>query len=331
MIRPALETLHRAHPDILIDLLIPDFAKPLFEADPRVHKILTLKDTWFSSKSLKDRWLAQLKMTDEIKRQCYDAAVDFRGDLRHHLMMVKAGVPIRIGYGITGGGFMLTQDIAYDCKLHQVQLNQALLSFLQLQDRPIVNTPLHFPAEQIQDWRKRWHFLFDTDAFNIAVHPGAGYPSKRWPAEYFHELMQRIAESNAKARFVLIGSEDEKKLFIPSRDLTARTSDLRGKTSLGELAYLLSRFDYFIGHDSGPAHIAAAQGIPGLIIMSGTNRSQNWRPFSDQLSLIEFPVACSPCEARQCPLGHHDCMRKLLPDAVFKRIQILMPRCRGTL
>jgi ADP-heptose:LPS heptosyltransferase len=48
------------------------------------------------------------------RKKGYDLAIDFRGDLRLMVMMFLCGIPERLGYGRTGGEFLLTKRIPYD-------------------------------------------------------------------------------------------------------------------------------------------------------------------------------------------------------------------------
>jgi heptosyltransferase-2 len=57
---------------------------------------------------------------------------------------------------------------------------------------------------------------------------------------------------------------------------------------LAELARLLSRCALFIGHDSGISHLAAALGLPCLILW-GETAEEVWRPLSDKVGLLKHP------------------------------------------
>jgi len=61
---------------------------------------------------------------------------------------------------------------------------------------------------------------------------------------------------------------------------------LRGQTDLHELACILKRASFFIGNDSGPAHLAAAQSVPILLISSATNKIDFWHPWSDCMTIV---------------------------------------------
>ena len=75
--------------------------------------------------------------------------------------------------------------------------------------------------------------------------------------------------------------------------------------ALGELRLLISC-------DSGPVHLAAAQGVPVLVLFGPTS-AVRWGPPPPGRAL-SLGLACQPCSnhgGERCPLGHHDCLRGL--------------------
>jgi heptosyltransferase-2 len=82
------------------------------------------------------------------------------------------------------------------------------------------------------------------------------------------------------------------------------------KLPFGLAKALLRRAAVLVTSDSGPRHIAAAFGTP-TVVLHGPMDPRLSR--SDQRHLVELraDLPCSPCGRRECPLGHHDCMRLL--------------------
>jgi len=99
--------------------------------------------------------------------------------------------------------------------------------------------------------------------------------------------------------------------------------DGTGRLSVVELAALLEQADLFAGADSGPAHLAAAVGTPGVVLFSGTNNPRQWRPWGEDVRVVRHAVECSPCHRRRCPWREHPCMRRLSPRQVTEAIERL--------
>jgi ADP-heptose:LPS heptosyltransferase len=111
----------------------------------------------------------------------------------------------------------------------------------------------------------------------IGLHVGASDPSRRWPADSFASLGDRLAALR-RARIVLTGSEQERSLTAAVRRLmTAAAIDLAGMTELGELAAVISALDLLITNDTGISHVAAATRTPSIILF-GPTRPARWAP-----------------------------------------------------
>ena len=328
MTRPALALLHKKFPAAEMDLLVSDDLAPLFDGAPGIHRTIGLSDHWFAGhpSAWRQLWSA-FKILGVLKKNRYNLAIDFRGDFRHILLMFFAGIPKRLGYGITGGGFLLTDTQLYPWDAHQVYVNIKILESLGISSpAEPENSPLAIAASQrLKFQNAAGKFLTNRHAPRILLHAGAGYPSKRWPGERFQELIQRMLQK-LSGQIILIGTEAEKKFLGDVPPAGERIMDLRGKTVLEDLPVLFEASQIFIGNDSGPAHLAAAQGLETIVLFSGTNDAKTWHPWTKRLHLLTHPVPCSPCEARECPLGHHDCMKKITIDRVFEEIQATLGR-----
>lgn len=310
MVRPAIDAVLSHFPEATVDFLVAAENAPLFAHEPRLN-LIPMTHHWFSRRS---NWLDKMtemeKLVPILRREHYDLGIDFRGDLRNILLMTFAGIPERVGYGITGGGFLLTRQEPYDSSLHQTSLNMKLLNSLGIDEKPSARA-FSYPAEKKSSFKEN-----AARPFRVIIHPGAGYASKRWPAENFRSLIEKILATYSFAHVVLIGTREDQQLF-PILEQEGAITDLRGKTKIEDLPALFDTARLYIGNDSGPAHLAAFQNLPGIIIFSGTNQPALWQPWSEKFQIIRHEVPCSPCEAQQCPLTHHDCLQKISVDQVL--------------
>jgi ADP-heptose:LPS heptosyltransferase len=156
---------------------------------------------------------------------------------------------------------------------------------------------------------------FGEDAPLLAVHLGAGTAAKRWPARHWQELIGRFL--NEGWRVIMVGGPDDvaTATTVPPQP---GLRDWTGQLAVTETAALLERADFFIGTDSGPAHIAASAGIPSVVLFSGTNKPAQWRPWSRRTLVLRNRVACRPCHQKICPLADHPCMAGIRPERVFR-------------
>jgi len=160
---------------------------------------------------------------------------------------------------------------------------------------------------------------FAAKAPLLVVHLDAGTAAKRWPREHWRTLVGRFLDEGW--RVIAVGGPDDVNADAdgrPALDPHPGLRDWTGRLPLTETAALLERADLFIGPDSGPAHLAACAGVASVVLFSGTNRRQQWRPWSRKALVLREPVACSPCHRKVCPLADHPCMAGLDPDRVHR-------------
>lgn len=125
-------------------------------------------------------------------------------------------------------------------------------------------------------------------AVRLALHPGSGSERKNWPEPRWTELVARLA-ARPGLGLLLVGGEAEgdrlerlAALATPSRLVLARS------LPLPELARRLAGCTAFVGHDSGITHLAAALGLPGVVLWGDTHETV-WRPRSDRMCLLRAP------------------------------------------
>jgi heptosyltransferase-2 len=82
----------------------------------------------------------------------------------------------------------------------------------------------------------------------------------------------------------------------------------------------ISNLDLLITGDSGPMHVAAAFQIPTVAIFGPTKDSETSQWMNKKSVIIKKNLECQPCMKRTCPLGHHDCMKKIKAKQVLKAI-----------
>jgi heptosyltransferase-3 len=122
----------------------------------------------------------------------------------------------------------------------------------------------------------------------IALHPGSGSEKKNWPEEKWADLLQHLVNST-DFNLLLIGGEAEgERLQRLAAALPPTRTRVAQSLPLAELARLLQRCAAFVGHDSGISHLAAAVGLPGVVLWGSTNE-EIWRPPHEQVMVLKNP------------------------------------------
>lgn len=125
----------------------------------------------------------------------------------------------------------------------------------------------------------------DPHRVELAVHPGSSSERKNWPEVYWGELLADLV-STTPVRLLLLGGEAEgERLTRLAAQIPPDRREVWSHRSLPELAARMSRCAGFVGHDTGPGHLAAALGLPGVTLWGETNASV-WQPRSSRFALI---------------------------------------------
>ena len=171
----------------------------------------------------------------------------------------------------------------------------------------------------------------DPPAVLIAVAPGAGFYTKRWPLEYFIDLMDHIRVEK-KARFIVLGDVNDRKLGQVLSNRRSWVLDLTGRIDLMEAGAILAQCQMAITNDSGMMHLATAVQTPVLALFGSSVREFGFFPFRATSHIVENQgLSCRPCShigRRKCPEGHFKCMRELTPALVAEQFENFMAGLR---
>jgi ADP-heptose:LPS heptosyltransferase len=123
------------------------------------------------------------------------------------------------------------------------------------------------PAPDLS-WLRADVSKFRLPARYAVLVPGASphRPEKRWPDQKFGGLAAQL-----QIPAVVVGGKGETGLAGVIRSFAGRTIDLTGRTDLLELAAVIGGAALAVGNDTGPMHLAAALGVPGLVLFSGAS------------------------------------------------------------
>jgi heptosyltransferase-2 len=132
---------------------------------------------------------------------------------------------------------------------------------------------------------------YPTILDQIALHPGSGSEEKNWPEAKWAGLLQHLLR-NTSSRLLLLGGEAEGDRLVRLLRVVAPDPErvqVAQNLPLVELARLMQKCAAFIGHDSGISHLAAALGLPGIILW-GATQEEIWRPPTDRVILLRHPA-----------------------------------------
>ncbi len=306
--------LHERTPGLALDALAPRWVAPVLERMPQIGRIV---DNPFAHGELSLG--ARYALARELTKSGYQRAYVLPNSFKSALIPFFAAIPERIGFTGEARYGLINRRHTLD----EIALPQMAERFAQLAetaDAPLVR-PLPLPSlnSSAPEQALTLEQLGMARPQKAAVFcPGAEYgEAKRWPARHFAALAAELAHRGytvwllGSAKDAAIGDE-----IVKLSDAGGAVKNLCGQTTLAQAIDLLAMSAFVVCNDSGLMHVAAALGRP-LVALYGSSSPVFTPPLSLRAKIVSLNLACSPCFARKCPLGHLDCLNKLDPQRIL--------------
>jgi ADP-heptose:LPS heptosyltransferase len=156
----------------------------------------------------------------------------------------------------------------------------------------------------------------------VVLHPG-GFAARRWRVEHYRELAELLCRSGLGV--VLTGSAAEAEQFsqqaVLDRPLAEGILNLMGALSVRELMAVIAESHAAVSGATGPAHIAAACGVPNVSLFDPrrNNLPTRWQPLGKGVVLRPDVPTCEKCIYEACP--YWDCLDRLTVEGVAQHIR----------
>ena len=306
-----LQCLQQRHPGCEIDVLAPEWSRPILERMPEVRQALSFP---------LGHGVLQLATRRKIGRSLagqYDQAILLPNSLKSALVPFFAGIPRRTGWKGEMRYGLLNDVRSLDKERYPLMIER----FMALAFDPGVELPKPYPRPSLHiDEGSRAaalaKFGLSLDRPVLALCPGAEFgEAKRWPSEHY----ARVAEAKIRTGWQvwLFGSSNDHPVgeeirlrLIPG--LREEAVNLAGATSLAEAIDLLSCASAVVSNDSGLMHVAAALGRP-LVAVYGSTSPQFTPPLAEQAEIVRLGIECTPCSERPCRSGPSTSLPELDP------------------
>lgn len=317
--------LHQSRPGVAIDVLAPASCGPLLQRMPEVRRAIAMP-LGHGELGLGQR----RRLGHTLRDAAYDQAIVLPNSLKSALVPWFAGIPRRTGWrGEMRYGLLNDLRVLDESALPRMAQRFLALGVPARQRLPAQLPRPRLRAEADAGLQLAQSLGLDAGLPLLALCPGAEFgAAKRWPAEYYARTAGDFLARGWQV--ALFGSAGERTLCgsiraaiaSPGGD-RARCHDLSGRTTLSDAVDLLARAAAVISNDSGLMHVAAALQRP-LLAIYGPTSTVFTPPQSAVAALLEPDIACAPCFQRECPLGHHRCMRDTTPAQVAARLDALL-------
>jgi lipopolysaccharide heptosyltransferase II len=304
---PVIRAIKDNYPDSFIGYWCNERVGEILKDNPEIDKVFALARG--DLKKIFDqsvfRGIGKLsKLILELKKAKFDISLDFSLDHRYSLISKFSGIRLRYGMDYKKRGRFLTRKISIDGYRfkHVIEYYLDLLKFVDL--KPKTNRPELFIAKARKDRCRNILARYGVKAGElvVGVTPGAGASwgkdaiYKHWAALKFAQLADKIINKLA-AKVVILGDRLERPIAdVIVNTMEHKAIDLTGKTSLEELAAMISNLNILVTNDGGPLHIGVATEVKTVSIFGPVDEKiYGPYPVSDRHIVIKKDLACRPC------------------------------------
>ncbi|HWQ54208.1 MAG TPA: glycosyltransferase family 9 protein [Bryobacteraceae bacterium] len=263
---PALDILHDARPDLAVAVVVEDRFRPVFEGNPAVAALVP-------------------PAAAVIRAWKPDLVLNLHGGSTSARLTALSGARFRAGFAHFRHRFVYNVKIPraqeilqVERKVHTAEHLASAMFYLGAPGREIPRARLY--ADPPPAGRPY-----------AVIHPVASEAAKTWPAEHFLATAEHLDHALDLEPVFIAGPSDDMTPFRRYRTIEA--------APLAEVKTLLRGAALFLGNDSGPAHMAAAFGLP-VVVIFGSSDADVWHPWktaSEVLCSPEGIAAIPPVEA----------------------------------
>ena len=273
---------------------------------PWADEVLSWRVLWQDLGRLSFDPAREWEMIRTLKEGSYDAAIILTSfkQTPHAAgyACYLAGIPLRLGESKEWGGSVLSDEApSVPDELHQVERNLRLIEHLGLwvEDRAL---SIRVPKEA----RETAAQLLEARGVApgtpyLLLNPWASAQARTYPTDRFARAAGHLSEETGWPVVVTGIGKDRESASGLFEALGERGMDLVGATVLPDLAALVEGARLVLTNNTSTMHLLDALRVPGVVLFSGTELEEQWRPRSAPHRLLRRETWCSPCYAFTCP------------------------------
>ncbi|EKE43843.1 hypothetical protein OCGS_2177 [Oceaniovalibus guishaninsula JLT2003] len=321
MTGPALAAIRASRPQVHVGLLASPSGAQAAPLLPWIDEVMQARTLWqelappdavprdpfdpSDSRSLvarigQGRWDGAIVLTS-FSQSPHAAAVACR----------QAGVPLVAGASDERGGALTHRIPKGDPRIHQADRNLALIRALGFASGD-ARMRLAIPKTA----RKTATALAGPPGPNgfLLLSPWASAASRQYAPDRMADAAARIAARHG-FRVLVTGAPGDTARGAALAAAIPGARDLTGRTSVAEVAALVSLARLVLCCNSSAMHMAEALGVPAIVLFAGTELASQWAPRATPHRLLAKSVPCTPCHLFDCPVDGHPCL-DVPPDEV---------------
>jgi ADP-heptose:LPS heptosyltransferase len=262
---PALDILKRSRPDLRLAVVVEDRFRAVFEGNPDIETLL--RPVWRQLRAWRPELCLNLHGGSTSTRLTALSGARWRAGFQHYRGQFLYNVRIPRAQEILGE----------ERKVHTAEHIASAMFYLGARRMEIPRAKLFAAAPP-------------AGRPYAVIHPLAAEPGKTWPAPGFLHAARYLQEKLHLDPVFVAGPGEDLTLFSEYRTVAG--------ARLGEIKSLLRGAALFLGNDSGPAHMAAAFGVP-VVVLFGSSDAAIWHPWRTASEVVEGAAGIASVGAPQ--------------------------------
>lgn len=288
---PVLRELRRQFPDSHITLLTSEGFGRILANNPNVDQTIYHP---------RQESLPQLgQLIKRLKNQRFDLVYDAHDSVRSKLVrwilrLFRPSMKCLVIDKHSRQRVNLIRHKRHSQELKLSQRSRLLQPLGQIANQPLQHHTELYPSakdeQYVQQWLKQQNL---KDAPILAIGPSASFDLKKWPLEYFDQLVREL--SSKSLNILLVGGPNEPETTAIYQRFSTHICNAAGQFSPIQTAALLKKCALVICNDTSISHMAEAMGTPCLVLFGPTVREFGYAPYLSNSLMLETDLPCRPC------------------------------------
>ena len=271
MTTPLVRQVRKNFPKAKIDYLVGGHSAKVLEGNKNIDEIISFDENIFIKKKI----ICWMNLIRVIRKRKYDLIFICDKHWIFNMTALLTGASIRVGFDRMG-----KEGIGLTHKVYYREIRHSLLYYLDLAKAAglkveYTDTQMDISISKADEkwaadfWKKN---KLGNKAIGVApggaINPGQTFFGKRWPAEKYAELCEKL---NAKGNKIIIIGGPGDEAAAQTIAAKAKVVNAIGKASIKQSAALIKKCKAFVCNDSGPMHIAATTGTRVISLFGPTD------------------------------------------------------------
>jgi predicted lipopolysaccharide heptosyltransferase III len=332
LLTPALHLLKEWRPDLRVTVLVEQRFRELLENNPDVDELLAL-----DGRAGLAKLGTRLGTIQRIRQGKFHLAMNLHGGPTSATLTNWSGAKYKVGFGHfrrSGIYNFLIPDartILNKTAIHTAEHQASAFFHLGLPPNEIPAAQIIVTAAEHAWWEKKRESLgLAAGRHYVVIHPTALFATKQWAPENFAGL-GKFLEREAGLSIVYSCGPGESVVLDAVEQAAGHSIRRVENAALLQFSAALAGARLFVGNDSGPAHMAAALGRPGVVIFSSSS-STIWAPWRPRAPwrIVQNHFDCNPCPGDRCyKFDRPECILSVTFEQVRSAVDTVLAETSG--